>query len=140
MTLDGANGSLEYPFAEVVEEFQSAYLMNGIAYMIAFALLCKVKKISLYGCDFDFRTPGSMYEAGRCCVEYWLGRAHQLDVAVNLPDKSNLLDLMKVGQMGLYGFGYQQPMFDVAEVNGKRQVIVKGFCPLPDQREGQCQR
>lgn len=129
MTLDGANGTLQYPFAEVVEEFQSAYLQNGVAYMIAFALLCKAKKISLYGCDFDFRTPGSMYEAGRSCVEYWLGRAHALGVATILPNKCNLLDLVKIGEMGLYGFGFEQPVFE--QKNGK--ILLKGFNKIPKQ-------
>lgn len=131
VTLDGADDSFEYPFAEVVETFQSAYLQNGVAYMMAFALLCGVKKISLYGCDYDFRTPGSAYEAGRACVEYWIGRCHERGVGIVLPDKSNLQDMQKIGQLGMYGFGYQQPQFGVR--NGK--VVVEGFMPLPKKED-----
>lgn len=131
VTLDGEDGSYEYPFAEVVEEFQCGYLQNGVAYMIAFAMLCKVKKISLYGCDFDFRTPGSMYEAGRCCVEYWMGRAHERGIGLVLPDKSNLQDMQKIGKLGLYGFGFQQPKF---EVHNER-VRVAGFMPMPTREQ-----
>lgn len=129
VTLDGADGSFEYPFAEVVEEFQVGYLQNGVAYMIAFAMLCDVKKLYLYGCDYDFRTPGSMYEAGRCCVEYWMGRAHERGIGIVLPDKSNLQDMQKISQLGLYGFGYEQPEFEL--VDGR--VRVKRFLPIPQR-------
>lgn len=138
VTLDGSDGSYEYPFAEVVQEFQTAYLQNGIAYMTAFAMLCfslapkdVQKKISFYGCDYDFRTPGSMYEAGRCCVEYWIGRCHERQIGIVLPDKSNLMDMQKIGRAGMYGFGFEQPRFKVED--GK--VTIAGFHALPTKEQ-----
>lgn len=127
VTPDGADGSLEYPLAKVVETFQSYYFTNTPAYMIPLAMLCGVKTITLHGVDFDYGDPRGAYEAGKPCVEYWIGRAQAAKIDVQLHAMTNLMSVRTLQQKGLYGYGYEQPEF--ALENGR--ICVKGFGKNP---------
>lgn len=108
VTLDGSYNSFEYPLAEIVEAFNDSYFMNGFAYMIAYAMWCSVSEIDLFGCEFEITNAG--YEQGRCSVEWWIAKATSRGVYIITPF-TDLLDLKKRKEMGLYGYGYQQPIF-----------------------------
>lgn len=107
VTLDGSYGSFEYPFYEIISKFKNSYFMNGLAYMIAYALYCKVKRIWAAGWEFEVG-PKAM-EQGRASVEYWTGFATGRGVQFIFPFNTTFLDVKKRGEMGLYGFGHEQP-------------------------------
>lgn len=110
VTLDGAYGSYEYPFAEVVAKYGQGYFMNGLAYMIAFALYSKIKTIYAYGWEFE-AGPKAM-EQGRASVEYWVAYAAAKGMRFAFPKNTTFLDIEKRSRMGIYGFGHEQPFFD----------------------------
>lgn len=124
----------EYPLDEVTEEFQQTYFANGTSYLIAFALLCGVERINIFGCDFDY--PGrNDYEAGRCNFEYWLGYAAAKGVIVSTSSESTLMDTTyrlngkgRIGYGGVYGYFDRQPIYG-ASAEGK--VVLTGFSTPP---------
>ena len=63
-----------FPLEELVKALGCAYLNNTIAYAIAFALLNKVGKLSLFGADFSYKTNVHFGELGRRCCEFWLSK------------------------------------------------------------------
>jgi hypothetical protein len=79
---------VKYPLEDILIEFNTRYFTNTISYMIAYAIHCKVKKISVYGVDVSFGAPYAQENRG---VEYWMGRAEQCGIEVYCPDKSHLL-------------------------------------------------
>lgn len=133
--LDGVPNLYEYPLAEVTEEFQQNYFGNGTSYLIAFALLCGVKKINIFGCDFEY--PGrNEYEAGRSNFEFWLGYARAKGVEILVPQKSTLLDTCwrMPGDKGRIGFGAVYGYFDRQPVYGmdsEGKISVTGFSSPP---------
>lgn len=122
VTLDGHADTLQYPLGEVVWALNSNYFGVTPAYMIGFAMCClalgdpaKPKKISCFGFDFDYRHPLGAIEAGKPCVEYWLGRAAARGIIIHLPEQTTLLGVRQTIEDGLYGFGYQQPRFEIVD-------------------------
>lgn len=132
VTLDGCLGTTEYPLAEVVREFQTAYFTCGFAYMLAWGIYCKPKRLRLFGMDFDYGDLRAVYESGKPCAEWWLGRAQDRGIELFVPEKSNLLGCRQLLTEGLYGYGYQQPIFG-QDAEGK--TIIKGFADLPPKME-----
>lgn len=128
VTPDGVDGAFEYPLTEVVEYCQSYYFTNTPAYMIALAMTRKAKKISLFGVDFDYGDPRGAYEAGKPCVEYWVGRAQARGIEIDLPAMTNLMSVRTLQQKGLYGYGFEQPIF-AHDASGR--IVVTGFKPNP---------
>jgi len=132
--LEGVDSLWEYPFAEVIEAFGETYFANGIPYLIAFALLCGVKVINIFGCDYDYEGV-SEYEKGRCNLEYWLGFARAKGVMINIPAQSSLCDMKwrmtgkgRIGYGGVYGFFERQPVIQ-PNAEGKPEVL--GFSTPP---------
>lgn len=79
---------IDYPLESILKEFNTRYFTNTISYMIAYAIYCRVRKISVYGVDVSFGAPYAQENRG---VEYWIGRAEQLGIEVYCPEKSHLL-------------------------------------------------
>lgn len=131
--------SLEFPIAQVIEQFDDSYFANGVSYMIVGALLCGVKRIQLWGCDYSY--PGKdAYEAGRANVEYWLGVAkHKFRVEIGIPNSSQLMDMCYRGAQGrgaigygkVYGYFDRQPLFGL-DGDGLK---VSGFAPTFEEVE-----
>ncbi len=99
--------SVRYPLELVIQEFESTYFSSGLPYLIAYALLCNVQRISFYGCDFEY--PGrNAYEVGRGCVEYWLGIGKQYNgLEVSFPLESTMMDVRwRLGERPAGRFGY----------------------------------
>lgn len=111
--------SLEYPLHEVWKEFQETYFNNTTAYMIAFAMLCGVKQIYMFGTDYNYGGH-TVFENGRPCTEYWLGRARERGVEIYVPPNGMLLDVMARKSQGIYGYTLQPiaTFGDDGRVNG----------------------
>lgn len=106
----------EFPWQRAIDELQSLYFSTSTAYMIAFALLCGVKELRLYGCDFNY--PGkSDIEAGRACFEFWLGRAFDRGVKVFVAEHSTLMDVWyRARKCGPQGNGLLYGLHDYAPI------------------------
>ncbi len=131
--LDKYPSTLEYPLAQVVKETNDCYFRNTIAYIIAYAMLCKVKRIDFFGCDFNYvQRDGQTeveairqnIEASRQNVEYWMGRAKEQGIVIGVGENSTLLDMSQrdSGEVGFYGYS-KRPF--LKEVGGK--VEIGGF-------------
>lgn len=128
--------SLEFPLGQLVDQFQSNYFANTVSYMVAGALLCGVEEIHLYGADFNF--PGKeAYEAGRACVEYWLGIAHARGVKVFTAKTTTLMDAVyrQPGGKGAIGYGAVYGYFD-GQPEMSSEGKVTGFRGAADDNAG----
>ena len=113
--LDKYATTLEFPLAQVVKTFNDCYFRNTISYMIAFAILCEVKQINFFGCDFNYvKKEGQTekevikqnVEASRQNVEYWMGMAKARGIALGIAPSSTLLDMSQrdTGEKSFYGY------------------------------------
>ena len=103
--------SLEYPLTEVTQFTQETYLMNTMAYMLAYALTCGVEELYLYGTDFNYHGVDNIAEARRACVEYWLGIMRCKGVKVFFPPETSLCEIIERRSIGIYGYDECQPQF-----------------------------
>jgi len=94
----------EYPLKQIVKYSKSAYLNNTVAYAIAYALWSKVKQISIFGVDFTYQTNMHFAEAGRGCVEFWIGKCINQGIKVGIAPRSSLLDTDVDTKHKLYGY------------------------------------
>ena len=94
----------EYPLKQIVKYSESAYLNNTVAYAIAYALWSKVKQISIFGVDFTYQTNMHFAEAGRGCVEFWIGKCINQGIKVGIAPRSSLLDTDVDTRNKLYGY------------------------------------
>jgi len=84
----------------------ASYLKNSVPMILAYAGFIGVKKINIFGADYDF--PGSKtHEADKANCEYWVGMLHGQGIEVNVTDRTTLLS-MNQGR-SIYGYGKRQP-------------------------------
>lgn len=96
-------GLVAFPLEAVVNDIGFAYLNNTAAYAVAYAIHIKVKKISLFGCDFTYPNSGQA-ERGRGCVEFLLGIAAARGIEIRIAGTSSLLDTCFPDAERLYGY------------------------------------
>lgn len=99
--------ALEYPLKEVFEKFKVPYLSNTICYMIALALYEGATELNLYGIA---QMGTHEYVAERAAVEFWLGMAMGMGVAVNIETPSLLLR-----NNSEYPYGYMRTVKQLQE-------------------------
>ena len=124
--LDELPNSLEYPLAEIVEEYNDSYFAVGLSYLVAAAAYAGARQIYLYGADFNY--PGrKAYEAGRANLEYWIGMVRgKYGALTAIPAASTCCDMIyrtgdRKGQIGygqVYGYFDRQPIFGEGKVTG----------------------
>ena len=91
-----------YPIERVIDEFKVCFFLNVICYMIAFAIMEKVKKITLFGCDMRTDS-GEEYRVNeKGAVEFWLGVAIGRGIDIAMPEESYLLKRMMTSNS--YGY------------------------------------
>jgi len=101
---DRVPAAVEYPIELIIHDLGCSYFNNTIPYAIAFALWNKVKKLSLFGIDFTYRTNMHFAEAGRSCTEFWLSKCIDAGVQIEIAPRSSLLDTDIPLQEKLYGY------------------------------------
>jgi len=84
--------AVEYPIESIISDLGCSYFNNTIPYTIAYALWSKVKKISLFGIDFTYRSNMHFAEAGRSCTEFWLSKCIDAGMQIEVAPRSTLLD------------------------------------------------
>lgn len=110
----------EFPLAEVLTRFPMGYFNNTAPYAVAYALLKGATKISVYGCDYTYENVEHA-EKGRACLEYWLGMAAEMGVAIVLPKTTSLLDAYHTPADRFYGYD----TLDLEFVRGESGIEVK---------------
>ena len=93
-----------YPLEQIANYAGSAYFNNTIAYAIAFALWSKVSQLSIFGVDFTYKSNMHFAEAGRGCVEFWIGNCINRGISVAIAPRSSLLDTDVPSIEKLYGY------------------------------------
>jgi len=105
---------IEFPLQEVVTEINipiaDTYFMNTVPYALAYAIAIGVKRIDLFGMDFEYMDPKTgivhTLEQYRACVEFWAGIALGRGISVRTPNESGLFYM---NHRGYYGYGEDQP-------------------------------
>jgi hypothetical protein len=105
---------VEFPLQRLFNEVCRGYLNSTLAYAVAFAILERVGKLSMFGCDFSF-ADSYQAERGRACVEFWLGVARARGIDVFVTRSSPLMDA-STPDSHLYGYD----TLDVAIAGGER--------------------
>lgn len=94
----------EFPLDEIVEKYHTKYFANTICYMVAYAMYSGVNGIALYGVDhINYRE----YMIARCGLEYWLGRAQQSGIDLEVAGDSAILNTI-TGKLYGYEFLYDK--------------------------------
>lgn len=93
-----------YPLGAITKKFKSSYFANTIAYMIAYAMYEEVRHILVYGTD---HLSYQSYIMERSCLEYWLGRAQQSGITVEIAEDSAVLKTFN-GKLYGYEFFYDE--------------------------------
>ena len=101
---DRCPGLVEYPIKEILGACGCHYLNNTVAYAVAFALYNKVAKVKMFGVDFSYKGNLHFAEAGRACVEFWLGKCMHAGIQVEVAGTSGLLDTSVPPEEKLYGY------------------------------------
>ena len=96
--------AVEYPIESIISDLGCSYFNNTIPYTIAYALWSKVKKISLFGIDFTYRSNMHFAEAGRSCTEFWLSKCIDAGMQIEVAPRSTLLDTDIGFEEKLYGY------------------------------------
>ena len=123
--------AVAYPLAEVLNNGTGRmYFNNSGPYIIAYALLIGVEKLSLFGLDYSF--PGSdARENGRGSVEYWIGVAEARGMQVDIAKDSTLCDTNR----GLCFYGYiRQPVITERPSDTPGKIVRPNLDRLSDYR------
>ena len=129
-------GLVEYPVAEVVQDTQSWYLNNTVAYAVAFAYWNDVRKISLFGVDFTYKSNPGYAEAGRGCVEFWLAKCLDKGIQVDVAQSSSLLDANIPSEDKLYGYHrLEDPMVIGLDSHGNPHVKKVSEVEMPETKK-----
>lgn len=97
--------SVAFPIKELMDRFNFHWMSGGIPYMIGYATLIGVKKLSLYGIDYDH--PGSTgVEPGKDCTTAWavIGMLAGLDIII--AQDSSFMDMRLPNTKKFYGYPY----------------------------------
>lgn len=119
---DWLSNTYEYPLQEVLEDGMCGvpYIRNTTSYALAFAILCRVPNVEIYGCDFDYDqtlvSTGDHFERGRANLEFWIGKAIAHGINVYVAPSGTLMgaiDVAKSGTIEFYGYGKYKSVWDV---------------------------
>tara|TARA_Y100000310_G_scaffold345430_1_gene464867 strand:- start:3524 stop:5032 length:1509 start_codon:yes stop_codon:yes gene_type:complete len=108
-------GALEFPLEEVLNDIGHCYFNSTVAYAIAYAIYLGVKKLALYGCDFQFPSDAHYSERGRACCEFLLGLAGARKIELEVPADGTLLDAVYPPSDKFYGYDTENIHKDVVD-------------------------
>lgn len=98
----GLKQGIVYPVKEVYNEFKVIFFMDTIAWMMAYAIMLKPKKISLYGVDMRPDSGIEHHKNEKGCVEFWCGVATGRGIKLYIPPESFIMKSIIGGIF--YGF------------------------------------
>lgn len=128
---------VQYPIAEVLSAFDSAYFTTTPPYALAYAMYIGVSEVYLYGCDYTW--PGiAGAEEGRAGMEFWVGMAKGRGVKISVCHESSLLNSRLCTREDIRMYGYDRVKISLEERDdeaGKRTVLVMREKELPTAEE-----
>ena len=95
---------VQYPLKEVMGATNNYYFNNTAGYAMGFACATGVSELHLFGLDYSYRKNIHMAEAGRGCVEFWIGVLNTKGCAVVISPSSPLMDTDVPPEERLYGY------------------------------------
>ena len=93
--------NIQYPMQEAIKEFDIAFFLTNISYMLALAIMQKPKNLFLFGVDMEFGTSKEYMQNEKGNIEYWLGWATGRGIQFHLSKGSSLM--RRKGQGNYYG-------------------------------------
>lgn len=93
--------NIQYPIQEVIKEFNIAYFLTNISYMLALAIMQGPENLYLFGVDMDFGTAKEYMQNEKSNVEHWLGVATGRKIQFHLSKGSALM--RRKGRENYYG-------------------------------------
>lgn len=93
--------NIPYPIEEVIKEFETAYFLTNISYMLALAIMQRPKNLFLFGVDMDFGTSKEYMQNEKGNLEFWLGMATGRKIKFHLGKGSTLM--RRKGKNNYYG-------------------------------------
>ncbi len=108
-----------FPLQELLDDTGSLYLNSTGAYAIAYAVLKRATRVSLFGIDYSYANSHDA-EKGRACFEFWLGIAHARGIEIAVPKTTPLMDSIVPKEQRLYGY---DTLHVTSATAGKRRVL-----------------
>jgi len=105
--------NIPYPIEEVIKEFETAYFLTNISYMLALAIMQRPKNLFLFGVDMDFGTSKEYMQNEKGNIEFWLGMATGRKIRFHLSKGSTLM--RRKGTGNYYGM--------VAKIDGRSHTL-----------------
>ena len=127
-------GLIEFPLEKALNMFGFAYWNNTAAYAVTYAIMLGVEKLSLFGCDYTYPN-ASDAEAGRACVEFWLGQAGARGIRLVMPKATSLMDSIMEQSARLYGYDMVDVELSAPDKKGNVKVIMTEIAALPTAEE-----
>lgn len=128
--------SAQIPVLAIMEEFQTGFFLNVIAYMIATAIMQKPKSIDLYGVDMRPDAGGETYTNEKGSVEFWCGVAIGRGIPIKNTKESYV---MKTKQEGNFpNFRSKVPQAGLASLLPKEDRNISAlhnYAIVPDGKE-----
>lgn len=124
---------VEFPLEDVLNHLGYDYFNSTAAYAVGMAIHIGARKISLFGMDFTYPNQHQA-EKGRGCVEYWLGKAQERGIKIDVPKTSTLLDACYPRAKRLYGYDTLDVVFNI-QADGKVKLEFKPKDKLPSAEE-----
>ena len=84
--------SVAFPLAEMVKKIPFRLYHETLHYMLAFAILCEVESITMFGCDYT----ADKEPWARAGAEAWIMTASLMGINVMVSTESNLLKMQQV--------------------------------------------
>jgi hypothetical protein len=95
---------VDFPLEAVMKATGNYYFNNTPAYAMGFAAATGVSELHLFGLDYSYRSNVHVAEAGRACVEFWIGVLNAKGCAVVISPSSPLMDTDVPAEERLYGY------------------------------------
>jgi hypothetical protein len=124
-------GLIEYPLQHVIRSTGTAYFNSTVAYAVAYAIHIGVKEMSLFGVDFTWPNVHAA-EAGRACVEFWIGQAMARGMIIHIAESSTLMDAVEPEARRFYGYDTREVRISAPDGRPKVSFIEK---PAPSAAE-----
>ena len=113
--------TVAFPLEQAIKFTRFVYHAESLSYMIVFAVMCGVSRITLLGVDYQ----QGCRPQERACTEFWLGWAHAYGVEIVSARNSMILKAVHEEKYYMPGFyGYSTATFPL------------GWSPSPIQIEG----
>lgn len=121
--LDDRCPTLElYPLKEVLGAVKHPYFNSTVSYAMGYAIYREVGSVAIYGADYTYARIKNFAEAGRACLEYWMGVARMMGINVSVAPESSLLDSSTHPTQKLYGYHRLDDPMAVVDRNGELAV------------------